>query len=167
MKKKNKRILLIGILCLVVVLLFWGRMTGSTTTYADTDIACLPGGHQNAQQHVHAGLTITEDGQEVPIPANTGITSTCMAEIHTHDSTGTIHIESTDPDKTYTLSDVFTVLDRELRRDTYDLALEVNGTTSDAYGDLVIQDEQRIAIHYTRATSTSEDVSTTTDSDAQ
>src|SRR5690349_15947730 len=44
--------------------------------------------------HIHAHLTVTINGHDASVPADTGITSTCMHSLHTHDSTGIIHIES-------------------------------------------------------------------------
>jgi hypothetical protein len=47
----------------------------------------------NSPTHTHAQLKITQDGIDVPIPANIGITSKCMHPLHTHDGTGLIHME--------------------------------------------------------------------------
>lgn len=42
------------------------------------------------------------------VPANTGITSRCIAFLHTHDTSGIIHIEAPQP-RAYTLGDFFQV----------------------------------------------------------
>ncbi len=44
--------------------------------------------------HIHPHLTIISNGNNAIVPADIGILSTCLYWIHTHDSSGTIHIES-------------------------------------------------------------------------
>src|SRR5207253_855121 len=46
--------------------------------------------------HIHPQLSIIVEGQKVPVPANIGIepSGQTMAALHTHDDTGTIHVES-------------------------------------------------------------------------
>src|SRR5437016_1935131 len=46
--------------------------------------------------HIHPRLSIIVDGQKVPVPANIGIepSGRTMAALHTHDDSGTIHVES-------------------------------------------------------------------------
>ncbi|WP_376795200.1 hypothetical protein [Thermogemmatispora sp.] len=44
--------------------------------------------------HYHAHLSIYINGQPIQIPANTGIASDCIYWLHTHDTTGVIHIEA-------------------------------------------------------------------------
>ncbi len=62
--------------------------------------------------HAHFSLTIVINGTNYVIPANDGIFSipgnSCFRPIHTHDTTGTIHVE-TDRNRNYTLGDFFQV----------------------------------------------------------
>jgi hypothetical protein len=58
--------------------------------------------------HVHAHLAIIKDGQWLAMPANVGILSQCNYEMHTHDQTGIIHIE-TPTLKTFTLGQFFDI----------------------------------------------------------
>ncbi len=44
--------------------------------------------------HFHPNLQISINGEKQEIPANLGVTPTSMGEIHTHDSTGELHYES-------------------------------------------------------------------------
>jgi hypothetical protein len=46
--------------------------------------------------HIHPLLSVIVDGQKVPVPANIGIepSGQTMAALHTHDDSGTIHVES-------------------------------------------------------------------------
>ncbi len=47
--------------------------------------------------HVHAHLAIIANGQPVAVPANIGIPGRCIYWLHTHDTTGVIHIEAPAP----------------------------------------------------------------------
>ena len=60
-------------------------------------------------QHIHAHLDVFLNGQAVAVPANIGIdyVSSHITPLHTHDSSGVIHIESPDM-RTYTLGQFFT-----------------------------------------------------------
>lgn len=46
--------------------------------------------------HIHPQLAIVVDGQQIPVAANVGINPAgqTMAALHTHDASGTIHVES-------------------------------------------------------------------------
>lgn len=59
--------------------------------------------------HFHAHLDITVDGKPVEVPPNIGIdqTSGAMSELHTHDSSGILHIEAPTADQRYTLGQLF------------------------------------------------------------
>jgi hypothetical protein len=48
--------------------------------------------------HHHARLWIYVDGQPAIVPADIGISQTVASPLHTHDETGTVHVESDDPD---------------------------------------------------------------------
>jgi hypothetical protein len=58
--------------------------------------------------HIHAHLSIYIDGQAVALPAQIGITNTCFYWLHTHDTSGIIHIESP-VQATYTIGTFFQV----------------------------------------------------------
>jgi hypothetical protein len=44
--------------------------------------------------HEHATLQMTVDGEPVAVPANIGVGTTSIAELHTHDASGTLHLEA-------------------------------------------------------------------------
>jgi hypothetical protein len=50
-------------------------------------------GHLEGNYHVHSKLEIWQDSEKIPIPANIGISGDCIHPLHTHDSTGIIHID--------------------------------------------------------------------------
>ena len=56
----------------------------------------LPGLSETILHH-HIRMWIYVDGQPVVVPANIGIGQTVASPIHTHDTTGTVHVESDDP----------------------------------------------------------------------
>ena len=58
--------------------------------------------------HIHPQLTIEIEGSNITIPADVGITSTCLQPMHTHDTSGIIHIEAP-AYVNYTLGDFFDI----------------------------------------------------------
>lgn len=67
-------------------------------------VSCDAGGH-DAAYHIHAQLAIyLPDGTSADVPADIGIGGRCMYWLHTHDTTGQLHVEA--PDETLaTLAD--------------------------------------------------------------
>ncbi|MBO0887770.1 hypothetical protein J2P12_01575 [Candidatus Bathyarchaeota archaeon] len=60
--------------------------------------------------HSHPNLVITISGvsQQIPVTFGSGFDTDCARVIHTHDSTGVLHVE-TDQDMNYTLGDWFLI----------------------------------------------------------
>jgi hypothetical protein len=44
--------------------------------------------------HEHSLLKVTLDGEAVQVPANIGVGESTISELHTHDASGTLHLES-------------------------------------------------------------------------
>lgn len=87
---------------------FWpagSTSTGGTGSPVD-GLICAP--NMSALYHVHSHLAIFKDGQWLALPANVGILSQCDYEMHTHDQTGIIHIE-TPGIKRFTLGQFFDI----------------------------------------------------------
>lgn len=59
-------------------------------------------------RHEHAHLTILIRGQIKTVPMYVGITATQICWLHTHDTSGIIHVEAGDS-RTFTLGDFFAV----------------------------------------------------------
>ena len=57
--------------------------------------------------HSHPQVSITINGTSFTIPASVGAGG-CIRPLHTHDATGTLHVE-TDEDRDYTLGDFFLI----------------------------------------------------------
>ena len=70
------------------------------------DIGCSQ--MEQLAYHVHAHLAIFVDGQAVTVPANIGIREDCIVWLHTHDTSGILHVEAPEP-RTYTLGAFFQI----------------------------------------------------------
>mgnify|MGYP001557978667 CR=1 FL=1 len=151
MKGKNFYILLAVVAVGILILIGAGRFLtpGGGVYWKDTAIRCLITGHQNITLHIHPHLRIVVNGADEDIPASVGVSPACMAEVHTHDATGTLHVESSEADKSFTLQDFFDVWGSPLMREGYSLDMTVDGENSDALGTLVLRDGQNIILTYT------------------
>jgi hypothetical protein len=61
-----------------------------------------------AAMHIHANLAILVDGNQVPVPADIGISPTAESSMHTHDTSGVVHMESAQQ-TTFSLGQFFDV----------------------------------------------------------
>jgi len=151
----NKRIIFgLGAVIVLGGLLYWSSSFQSNARLVfveGTDVACLPNGHQQIALHIHPTLSITVDGEPETIPANVGVTSQCMAEIHTHDSSGAVHIETTTASRLSQLSfaDFFEVWEQPVEREGYDLLITVDGNPVDSLNDVPLEDGRLITLAYT------------------
>jgi hypothetical protein len=130
MKKHKTKIIWGAVIVALLGLMYWGGGASSAATWEETDVSCIPGGHQNLAYHIHADLLVSVDGEGQTIPTNTGISSSCMAEVHTHNQTGYIHAESVDRDSIQTLGDFFAVWGEQTEREGYEAVVMVNGEES-------------------------------------
>jgi len=147
----NKTTLIIVAVVVVGLLALTAYMSrDGAKVWKDTQISCLINGHTNLKQHIHPELSITVDGVPETLAANIGITDDCMAEIHTHDATGKIHIETVHP-KTFTLADFFTVSGASLNRPGYTVVVSSDTVPVSDPLSLPLADHQKIEITYTKA----------------
>lgn len=72
----------------------------------EAGLTFMPSGHTRPHDHIHAHLIITYDGHPVTVPANIGIVKDRYAVIHTHDRSGSLHIEGR-PGQVFTLGQFF------------------------------------------------------------
>jgi len=91
--------------------------TTAPTPAPATNVPCGPG--EVLTRHEHAHLTILIRGQIKAVPAFIGITATQICWLHTHDTSGIIHIEAGDA-RTLTLGDLFAVWRQPLSQTTID-----------------------------------------------
>ncbi len=156
---KRDLYIIIGIIVVAIGLMIMGKMAGKGKVgmWPNTQIACLQNGHENLAIHIHPTLKITVNGVGEEVPANIGLTPTCMAEIHTHDGTGTIHIESADKGKAsnFTLKDFFAVYGKPLEREGYVVTAMVAGKPVSDLAMIPLRDHEAIDLAYVSvATST-------------
>lgn len=112
----------------------------------------------SVDMHFHPYLTIIIDGDEFPIPENTGIyTQTCpeaMHMTHTHDSSGKIHVEN------HTFEEVPLEVFFDVWGEHFDetgifdyrdgtIEMTVDGVVNAEYQNLILADNQNIVITYT------------------
>lgn len=66
-------------------------------------------GAEGTAQHIHPHLDIFVNGQQLPIPADIGLTGSLGSPLHTHDATGVIHVESASANRLFNLGQFFGV----------------------------------------------------------
>ena len=107
---------LAGAIVLAIVIGSCGQSAAPTPPPA-TNVPCGPS--EVLTRHEHAHLTILIRGQIKTVPAFVGITATQICWLHTHDTSGIIHIEAGD-DRTFTLADFFAVWRQALSQTSID-----------------------------------------------
>jgi hypothetical protein len=71
---------------------------------------------KNENYHIHALVSIYQDGARLALPDSVGRGSGCAYEMHTHDISGVVHIE-TDVSKAFTLGQFFSLWGQPLSAD--------------------------------------------------
>jgi len=149
-------IFLAAIMGAVAIVLFVGNFGG-----VDVDVEeggkirfIRPG--ERLAMHIHAGLRIIINGEEVKIPAGVGIVGDRERILHTHEPNGVIHIESP-VIRDYTLGDFFKVWGMRLtdtcileycNNETHRLIMLVNGVPQENIKDYVLRDGDAITLIY-------------------
>lgn len=105
----------------VAIVIAYRSATGPTSGGKISGISCDTGEHVSAtsDHHYHAHLEILYQGTEVSVPAQIGIPSDaaqpCFYWLHTHDTTGVIHIEApAGDDHGFTLGQFFDIWGQKL-----------------------------------------------------
>ena len=107
-------------------------------------------------EHIHPFLTIITEGKRLEIPGGIGLKANGNLPIHTHDSSGILHIESTQK-LPFRLRDFFTIWGQPFSKNnmlgfkvdkTHKLTMMVNAKPSMAFGSLLLKDFQDIVIRY-------------------
>lgn len=143
-----------GVIILVAGLFFLGNRAASGKTNRQLALSCTT--DVLTRFHVHPHLQIFVNGQKQDIPANIGDSLICLHPIHTHDSSGTIHVESPEP-RDFTLADFFAVWGKVFNQNqildsvvdgSHIIKVTVNGAPVDTYENTVLHDEDQIVISY-------------------
>jgi len=154
MKKFKASWIIIAVVALIVVLLalpsFSEKNIEISNRLDELGIECLPNGHANLGQHIHPVLEVMVDGVRQTIPGNLGITATCMPELHTHDASGVIHIETVSARKTFELGTFLRLWGFPYEREGYNAILTVDGVPSQDGEKLILKDDQAIVLVYVK-----------------
>lgn len=114
-------------------------------------------GHHAGNIHIHATLTITQDGKAIEVPASVGITGDCIHPVHTHDVTGLIHMDYPKP-IVFTLGDLFDTMGIVLTdtqigsikmSDGYTVVVTVNGQELHKFRTLALTENAEIRVTIT------------------
>ena len=100
--------------------------------------------------HIHPELVIEVDGVRETIPKDLGVGGICERALHTHDTTGQLHVEA-QMVRDYHLQDFFDVWGKAIEREGYDVAMTVDGAVSMEYGQLLLRDGQKIKLSYNKS----------------
>jgi hypothetical protein len=135
----------------------WDAPADASAAVAAAGLPML--GEEGSAVHIHAHLDVIVNGSAVQVPADIGVDDARqkISPLHSHDTTGVIHIESPTP-TTFTLGQFFSEWQVSLAADhigglaadnTHHLKVYVNGTLHD--GDpaaIVLAAHDEIAIVY-------------------
>jgi len=72
-----------------------------------------------------------------------------MAEIHTHDSTGKLHVEAVTAGKEFTLQKFFDIWGEKLNREGYQMRATVDNQEIKDPANLILKDGQQFRLDYT------------------
>jgi hypothetical protein len=140
-------------------LLIWGISKvpvkdPSTITSREVALTCTT--DMATQYHIHPELSILLNGVPQVLPSDIGIRPNCMNSIHTHDSTGKIHVEAPIK-KDFTLGDFFAswkkdfsstkILDSVVDGE-HEIVVTVNGKKVDTYENTLLGDLDKIVVVY-------------------
>jgi len=143
MKNGNR---IIWILCIAIVALLLISVRMAPKKKIGGPVTCLDP-KKPLTQHKHAMLQIVINGVPATLPKDIGITPDCEKMLHTHDTTGTVHVEAQNA-RAYTLGDFFAVWGKPLVTQNF-LRMTVDG--SEMKGDpsgLVLAEGQQIVLYY-------------------
>ncbi len=140
------------VVAIIIGLFVWGVASQhkSAAYVPGTTVICTSEG-QALVDHIHPDLHILVDGVPDVVPANIGITQGCVAELHTHDTDGVIHVETVTPGRLdeLTLADFFAVWGESLSRDGYSYTVTVDGVPITDLSSVHFKDKQQIELSYT------------------
>jgi hypothetical protein len=141
-------IILSGFL-LLTILLFSGYLGDTEAAWGDTKVPCASSG-QEPRYRSESTLRIVVDGALELIPPNIGVSPECTAEVFARDASGTITVESSESNPSYTLIDFFAVWGTSFAKEGYDASILVDGVLVKEPGDVYLRNGQSIIVTYTK-----------------
>lgn len=147
--------IVLAIIALIVWLAFYAD-TPSTSSRSTREVALACTTDMATKFHIHPNLHIVIRGEAQVIPTNIGVRPNCMNALHTHDTTGKLHVES--PEKRdFTLADFFAIWGKTYSKDRildsqaddrFVIRETVNGKEVQDYENTVVHDGDQIVISY-------------------
>lgn len=101
--------------------------------------------HTGVGMHIHPHLKIFVKDEEVKIPANVGISGGCMRPIHTHDDSGTLHLEFPNV-RDVALGDFFKIWERQF--DWTKVKIIVNSKENLELQNYIMHDGDKIELFF-------------------
>jgi len=153
-----KKIAIYGLILLIVFGAGFGLYKLATSPNSNSVAPTIDGIECNTMEqavfHIHSHLEVYVDGEKVLVPANIGIVGSekCLYWLHTHDSTGVIHIEAP-LQRTFTLSNFFDIWagtknGTDLPPDG-NVTVYVNGDLYDSsYRDIALENHKDITVEF-------------------
>jgi len=173
MKSSSKNLMILaGIIAAIAIGIGYGAVSG-----AFSSLSAKAPQNEPIIMHIHPTLNIIIEGSRVTVPQNIGIDSSLwkdhsidtygmkmpnmssmpgMAPLHTHDTSGTIHVEST-VIRDYTLGEFFdvwgvtftdTCIMDKCNDGTKTVKMFVNGQPSTEFRNHIFKDGEEISIEY-------------------
>lgn len=147
---------ILGLTALVIGLVIFLGVKYSDPTKTNREVALACTTDMATRFHIHPSLEILINGEKQAIPTNIGVKADCMNALHTHGTSGEIHVES--PQKRdFTLADFFAVWGKPYSKDQildsktddrYVIRETVNGQEVGDYENTVLKDKDKIVISY-------------------
>ena len=131
----------------IVALIVWGISSGAAKaeecrTAPATEIYIES--HTNLMSHAHAQLLISVGGVNQEVPTNIGVLPNIMRPVHTHDSSGKLHIEAPCV-RDLTLGDFLDIWGKKFEGNPQ---ASINGQEINDFENYVLKDGDNIFIDY-------------------
>jgi hypothetical protein len=142
----KKKMLIRSMIALAVIAVAAGVVTNIVTQQArgsDPLYQCIESDNLPYQAYVTVSVSI--NGQPIEVPANIGIQDNCLRPIHTHDTTGLVHIVY-DRQHDFRLGHFLWYWGFNIQQ--YDATVYVNGIPQDKYLDTVLRDGMSIIMDF-------------------
>lgn len=143
-KRNAKKSAFLIVAVLILVGGGWALAKSGFFSYDPLDL-CVQ--HTGVGMHIHPHLKIFVKGEEIKIPANIGVSASCMKPIHTHDDTGTLHLEF--PTKTdVPLGNFFKIWEKQLSSFGVNPTIKVNGAENTEIENYIMRDSDQIELFF-------------------
>jgi hypothetical protein len=150
-KKKKIKNWSIFLISLGLIILGIYALTSNVSSCKDLPAKELTlASHTNVISHIHPLLSIYIDEERQGIPANIGVETEFMRALHTHDSSGKLHIESPCPGRTqFPLGDFFEIWEEDFYKEGMSVKMTVNGKENIDLDNYILKDLDNIKLEYT------------------